>query len=102
MYRVPLFPGVPTEWRHTSTSHAISWSPEKHLAGLGAVIEHQHRFDDRGTRIRTCRVAGCDSQLLQRPKPTADEAKTGREAKEQESRLRGNKAAQQRRKSIPF
>lgn len=98
MYKVPLFPGVPTEWRHASTSHSISWTPEKHLAAKEAVSQHQHRFEGR-ERLRTCVVAGCDSELLQRQKGerTITEPRNEREAKEQESRLRGNRIARQRR-----
>jgi hypothetical protein len=98
IYQEPPFPGVPSIWKHRSSSHAISYSPEKHLASLTRVFAHAHRFEDLSDRVRVCVVQGCGAEMTahvahEEPEPVRSE----RERKHFESRMRGALKTKERR-----
>jgi len=99
IYQEPPHPGVPTEWRHRSSSHPVSYSPEKHLASLTRVFAHAHRFVDVSDRLRACEVQGCGAEVTA-PVATVDRAEvlSERERKHHESRMRGAMKTRDREK----
>jgi len=114
VYRTPLTPGVPTEWRHTSSGHAVSWRPEKHVAGLAKPRVHAHRWVEQPhlelqqqhleqqavsarVSVRVCEEGSCGALLAAVGAGLVpDRQLSEKDAKMRESRLRGASMSKQR------
>lgn len=81
MYKTPLEPNTPTEWRHGSTGRTLSYSPEKHVAATHrAQQRHGHRWEPVAGQsgVSACAVEDCDSQVyepVRAPRINPDEAR---------------------------
>lgn len=72
MYKEPSWPSIPSEWRHTSSGHAISWTPTKHVAGHTKVETHGHRWKPtRSKYLDRCSVEGCEAEMVKERPPQA-------------------------------
>lgn len=90
IYQMPAGRGSPSEWRHNSSAHPISWSPDRHIAGPVEVHEHQHAWGKTDKQsIKHCEVTGCDATVIDiKPQPSTKQL-SEREQREQASRMRG-------------
>lgn len=99
IYQMPAGKGQPSEWRHGSSAHPVSWTPERHIAGPTLVYEHQHKWVPINTEHNTseCEVSGCDARVLTYEwTPTTKKHLSERERREAESRRRGTLRSKQR------
>jgi hypothetical protein len=97
MYKTPLSPMEPTQWRHDSTGHAISWTPTRHTATVKRVPRHAHRWCSESSgcegEVVACTVTGCDTKMLDTRKRVVEAAPlTEKEQHVAESRRRGGDA----------
>lgn len=91
IFREPSYPGVPSEWRHVSSGHPVSWLPVKHSASLTGVGAHVHRFPQSLLGSSHCTTEGCDAELrAYTVKPVDDEDRSEREKADDVSRKRGS------------
>lgn len=91
MYQMPASRGQASEWRHESSAHPISWTPDKHIAGPHEVYEHQHRWSPPVDEVQSCEVVGCDATMLVfiRTEPNKKNM-SYQEKRDAESRKRGS------------
>lgn len=99
IHKTPLAPGEPTEWRHDSSGHVVSWSPERHIAGTARVRQHAHKWDDGATGVLRCTVEGCDSEAMVRELQKPEVKLTEKEAHVARSRKRGGEARREQTKA---
>ena len=66
IYKTPMAPQTPTEWRHASSGHPLSWSPDKHAAGVLRPQQHAHAWVlvRRDSDLHICAFVSCDSEML--------------------------------------
>lgn len=103
LYKEPSFPGVPSEWRHRSSGHPMSWSPTKHIASLTRVVAHAHRFLPVAGNQDRCGVSGCDAEMPPVNKAQRTAERTQKQQETAASRERGaQRGRETQKRNIAF
>jgi hypothetical protein len=102
MYKMPLYPNEPAEWKHTSSGAPMSWSPERHLAGTAMLQPHNHRFPKvQPGKVSTCEVNGCGASLKRFDSVKVEPIRNAKEEQMYQSRLRGAATTSAKKKRHP-